>query len=125
MASREEYRAFTVKTASAAIAKGHHDPANLRELLIWTTSKTTCAMVEEYFRGHLDDKQLLEALFSIAEEGEDNGDAPWAAANTISEFPAAMLAPHKARLVTLSNHPWSYLSTPAAHALAKVQASAI
>ena len=124
MPSNDDYRASTVKAASAAIARGHHDPVNLRDLLIWTTSKTTCSMVEEYFQKHLDDQTLLGALFAIAEEGEDCGDAPWAAANTISEFPSAMLAPYKARLVALSNHEWSYLSTPAAQALAKVQASA-
>jgi len=91
MSSSEDYRATTVKAASAAIVRGHHDPANLRELLVWTTSKTTRAMVEEYFRKHFDDRVLLEMLCAIAEEGEDCGDAPWAAANTISEFPVALL----------------------------------
>lgn len=124
VSSSEEYRASTVKAASAAIGKGHRDLANLRELLIWTTSTTTADMVEEYFRAHHNDSVLLEALFSIAEEGEDCGDAPWAAANTLSEFPVDMLAPFRARLVALSEHPWSYLSKPAAEALAKVEASA-
>lgn len=121
MTSNEDYAAFSVRAASAAIVKGHSDPKNLRELLIWTTSKTTSAIIADYFRKHLDDVSLLEALFSIAEEGEDCGDAPWAAANVLSDFPAAMLIPYKARLVILSNHQWSYLSTPAAQALAKIE----
>lgn len=81
-------------------------------------------MIQEYFQKNLNDKDLLEALFIIAEEGEDCGDAPWAAANTISDFSGAMLAPYKARLVALSEHPWLYLSEPAKQALAKVEANA-
>jgi hypothetical protein len=107
--------------ASAALAKGHSDTANLRELLIWTTSKTTCATVEAYFQKHHHDKELLKELFSIALEGEDTGDAPWAAANTIADFPTPMLAPHKAELVELSKQQWEYLNKPALKALAKIE----
>src|SRR5262249_41643944 len=100
----------------------HDDSENLRELLIWTTSKTTVAMVEEYFRQHHGDENLLRALFAIAGEGEDAGDAPWAAANTIADFPASMLKKHKAELLELSQHEWLYLKQPALDALAKVDA---
>src|SRR6185295_5095773 len=94
MSNYSKYEEGEIAAASAALAQGHTDPKNLRELLIWTTSKTTCAAVEAYFQKHHHDKELLKALFAIALEGEDAGDAPWAAANTIADFPASMLVPH-------------------------------
>ena len=117
----ESYSEQSVRAASAAIAKGHTDPEALRELLIWTTSKTTYEMVISYFRRHLNDPELLVALFAIAAEGEDAGDAPWAAANTIAEFPPEMLKKHRNELVELSKHQWTYLSKPAQDALAKIE----
>src|SRR4051812_36053903 len=113
MAGDSTYQERELKAASTAIAKGHRDSENLRELLIWATSKTTCAMIESYFRQHHHDKELLQALVAIALEGEDTGDAPWAAANTIAEFPAPMLAEHKGALLELSKHDWDYLKKPA------------
>ena len=124
MSDSDNYQQQSVAAAAAAIEKGHGDPKALREMLIWTTSKATCAMVEAYFQNYHHDKNLLVSLLSIAEEGEDAGDAPWAAANTISEFPANMLAEHEARLVELSQQQWVYLSQPAQQALAKVRANA-
>ena len=106
--------------ARVAISKGHHDLDNLRELLIWTTSMPTCAMVEEYFSQHHDDEKLLAVLIEIALEGEDMGDSPWAAANTAADFPAQMPLKHKAALVDLSKHEWMYLKLPAQKALAKI-----
>ena len=103
-----------------AIKKGHSDPASLRELLIATASRDTVGMANEYFRLHLDDEKLLAALVEIALEGEDMGDAPWAAANTIVEFPAPMLKVHEASLRKLSQEQWIYLSGPANKALAKI-----
>ena len=118
------YREQEIQAATAALAKGHSDPKNLRELLVWSTSKTTAEMIESYFRTHHRDSKLLSALFAIAAEGEDAGDAPWAAANTIAEFPADMLEPHRAELTELSQHQWTYLSKPAKDALAKIQNAA-
>jgi len=115
-----DYQERERKAASAAIAKGHGNPADLRELLIWTTSTTTRADVEAYFRRHHHDKRLLAALVSIALEGEDAGDTPWAAANILSDFPASMLVEHKAALVELSQHDWDYLNRPARAALRKI-----
>ena len=120
MSIHSSYEEKAQLAASAAIAKGHADPSNLRELLIWTTSKTTVAMVDIYFCQHHDDKNLLTALFEIALEGEDAGDAPWAAANTIADFPAPMLVEHRAALVQLSQFEWNYLRVPALKALAKL-----
>ena len=124
MTAGSEYEERERKAAFEATAKGHADPANLRELLIWTTSKTTRAAIEAYFRKHHHDKALLAALVSIALEGEDAGDAPWAAANTLAEFPASMLMEHKAALVDLSKRDWDYLNNPARAALRKIDASA-
>ena len=76
---------------SQAIAKGHGNSKTLRDLLIWTTSTTTAKMVSDYFRRHFNDHKLLRDLMDIALEGDDAGDAPWAAANVIAEFPASML----------------------------------
>jgi hypothetical protein len=115
------YEQFSLQAAAAAIAKGHGDPVSLRELLVWTSSKITRASVEAYFRMHHDDEELLRALFAIAAEGEDAGDGPSAAANQIAQFPAAMLAPHRAELVKLSKQQWDYLSKPAREALAKIE----
>jgi hypothetical protein len=115
------YEQFSLQAAAAAIAKGHGDPVSLRELLVWTNSKTTRASVEAYFRLHHDDEDLLRALFAIAAEGEDAGDGPAAAANQIAQFPASMLAPYRAELVKLSKQQWDYLSKPAREALAKIE----
>ena len=124
MTTGSEYEERERKAASEALAKGHSDPANLRELLIWTTSKTTRPTVEAYFRKHHHDKKLLAALVSIALEGEDAGDAPWAAANTLAEFPVSMLMEHKLALIELSKHEWDYLNKPARAALRKIDANA-
>ena len=112
-----------LQSAVAAMSKSYLDPENLRELLIFTTSKTTSQMVEQHFARHRDDADLLSALVAIALEGEDAGDAPWAAANVLAEFPASLLAMHEASLYELSQHPWSYLHSPAQHALAKIRAN--
>jgi len=121
--SDSEFSERQLRLASAAIAQGHSDPENLRELLICTTSTITHDMVEQYFRQHHQDKELLRALVSIALEGEDAGDAPWAAANTIADFPASMIAEHRAALLELSRHEWTYLQVPAQEALAKIDSS--
>ena len=115
-----DYANGAISAARLAISKGHKDPANLRELLIWTTSKPTRTIVDEYFSQHHDDGALLVALIDIALEGEDMGDAPWAAANTIADFPVHMLKEHVAALVTLSEYDWMYLKQPALKALSKL-----
>src|SRR5262245_43153969 len=96
-ANADRYYYETRKAAAAAMAKGHSDREALRELLIWTTSRTTAEMVYDYFRRHLDDRRLLSDLIAIALEGEDNGDAPWAAANVIAEFHGELVARDRAR----------------------------
>ncbi len=120
MPSSFAYQKQEMQFAANAIAKGHRDPDNLREILICTTSKTTYPLVSAYFRQHHHDKELLEALFLVAMEGEDAGDAPWAAANTIADFPGLMLREHKAELLELSRHEWMYLKVPAQEALTKI-----
>lgn len=115
-----DYANAALSAARLAISKGHNDLANLRELLIWTTSTSTSAIVDEYFSQHYEDGALLVALIDIALEGDDMGDAPWAAANTIADFPAHMLREHVAALVTLSEYDWMYLKEPALKALSKL-----
>lgn len=110
----------SLEAAAVAISKGHSGRQNLRELLIWTTDTHTEPMVSNYFARHLDDQLLLEALLAIAREGEDMGDAPWAAANLIAEFPAGLLARHEAELRIIADEPWDYLNQPAKLALAKL-----
>ena len=73
-----------------------------------------------YFRSRLNDPELLAALIDIAMEGEDMGDAPWAAANVIEGFPSAMLKQHKTQLRQIAAKPWTYLSDPARRALRKL-----
>jgi hypothetical protein len=120
MGDQKEYESRSREAAAEAIKRGHGDIANLRELLIWTTSKTTAKTVEAYFARHHSDRELLRNLFAIALEGEDAGDAPWAAANVLAEFPASMLRDHKNELLTLSKFEWNYLKTPALKALSKL-----
>ena len=124
MPASSSYRDQEIEFAAEAIRKGHRDAENLRALLICTTSETTNQMVKQYFSTHYNDKELLQSLVAIALEGEDSGDAPWAAANVLAEFPAALLAEHTASLKELSEHPWSYLHVPARQALAKLVAGA-
>lgn len=100
---------------------GHAEPENLRELLIWSTSSITAPAVEAYFREQHTDAALLDALVEIAREGEDMGDAAWAAANIIADYPAEMLLRQRAALQELSAHPWDYLRLPAERALAKIR----
>ena len=114
------YEQKAVDAATAAIQRGHSNASNLRELLIWTTSKPTAPLVNEYFASHLQDRDLLSHLVEIAMEGEDAGDAPWAAANVIVEFPPDLLKEHRAALEELASHPWAYLHVPANAALAKL-----
>lgn len=120
----DSYETYALDAAKTAISRGHADTDNLRELLIWTTCKPTCALIENYFAQHQSDEKLLAALVGIALEGEDMGDAPWAAANTVAEFPAEMLRKHMDALITLSRHEWMYLHVPAQKALAKLQSPA-
>ncbi len=105
-----------------AIAKGHSDPADLREILVWTTCRVTAQAAEIYLARHRTDPELLNSLVAIALEGEDAGDAPWAAANTIAKYPGAMLVHHKASLESIAREQWMYLHVPAREALAKVEA---
>jgi hypothetical protein len=114
------YEQQAIAAATIAVQRGHADPSNLRELLVWTTSKPTAPLIEKYFSSHLRDKELLRQLVTIALEGEDAGDAPWAAANVIAQFPPDLLANHRAALEELAAHPWSYLQVPAKAALAKL-----
>jgi hypothetical protein len=116
----DEYREKSRSAAKSALARGHKDIKNLREILIWTTSRTTVDLVESYFAKHLGDRELVESLVSIALEGEDAGDAPWAAANTLMVFPDAILLPHRAAMIELSHHNWDYLSGPAKEILARL-----
>jgi hypothetical protein len=120
MQSSEQYREQAIAAAREAIRKGHRDPGSLRELLIWTTSTATIQMVEDYFAKHDSDADLLSDLIEIALEGEDSGDAPWAAANVLAEFPVELLASHRAALLELSQYQWSYLHEPARRALARL-----
>jgi len=121
MTSFTPYQEREMQAAAAAMARGYQDAAALRELLVWTTSKTTAAGVEEYLKPHLAEASLVDALVAIALEGEDAGDAPWAASNLLSAASADALRPHEAALTELSTHPWSYLSVPAQKALAKLR----
>lgn|GEM_PF-3379566 len=108
------------KVIQEALGKQHDDAKALRELLIATTSTDTAPMAMDYFKSHLDDTGLLASLFDIAAEGEDMGDAPWAAANVIEQFPPDLLLNHRAQLEELAGHPWMYLHGPARRALAKL-----
>ena len=121
MTSSDDYDRQVLEQAKIAISKGHHDPNNLRNLLIWTTARPTAPMIREYFHRHLEDRQLLRELIAIALEGEDHGDAPWAAANVITEFPGKLLREIEPELHRLSNEEWDYLNAPAKMALSKIR----
>ena len=56
---------------------------------------------------------LLGKLVEIALEGEAAGDAPWAAANVIAEYPSALLRAHENSLRKIAAESWVYLSRPA------------
>lgn len=94
----------------------------LRDRLIETTNMTKAPAAMAYFRQHLNDESLLAQLIEIALEGEDMGDAPWAAANVIAEFPVELLTSHEGELRKIAAEPWDYLNRPARAALAKIAA---
>lgn len=121
--TQADYEIRTRVRAARLLDKGHDDPSDLRELLILTTNTITEPAVAAYFRSHHGDNVLLKHLIEIALEGEDMGDAPWAAANTIADFPASMLTSYRSELETLSQFEWSYLNVPAQAALAKLKPS--
>lgn len=117
------YEDFLLTEAEKAIKTGHRDQANLRDLLILTTNTVTVDLVMAYFRSHHRDQQLLSDLVDIALEGEEMGDAPWAAANVLSEFPVTLLSEHRPALESLAREQWSYLNRPAKSALARIDTS--
>jgi len=92
----------------------------LRDWLIMTTSTETFDSAMEHFRGQLQNPKLLSEPIDIALEGEDMGDAPWAAANVIAEFPAALLRLHEQQLQEIAAEQWDYLNRPAKAALEKI-----
>ena len=92
----------------------------LRDWLIMTTSTVTYDEAIAHLRRRLDDPVLLSELLDIALEGEDAGDAPWAAANVIEEFSPSLLQRHRPQLTALAGESWTYLSDPAKRALAKL-----
>src|SRR4051812_23361300 len=102
MTNYTPYQEGKLHAVAAVIARGYQDATALRELLIWTTSQTTCASVEEYLKPHLGEATLVNSLVVIALEGDDSGDAPWAAANLLAEAPAGALRPHEGALAELS-----------------------
>jgi hypothetical protein len=121
MGIEKSYEEKSIEKAKLLIQKGYESPSVLRELLICTTSKYTCPMVMDYFNTHIQNSELLDLLFSIALEGDDSGDAPWAAANVISEFSGELLAPYKNKLLELASYEWDYLRIPAEEALNKIE----
>lgn len=120
MNASDEYRQRSLTAARAAVMLGHNDIRDLREILIWTTSSVTAELVEAYFAEHLDDRELVASLVSIALEGDDAGDAPWAAANTLTAFSSAMLLPYREAIVELSQYDWDYLNRPAKRILSRL-----
>jgi hypothetical protein len=94
----------------------------LRDKLIETTDSTKADAAMGFFRERLNDPVTLARLVEIALEGEDMGDAPWAAANVIAEYPALLLRAHKGELRRIAAEPWDYLDKPAKAALAKLAA---
>jgi hypothetical protein len=95
---------------------------SLRDQLIATTDMTKASETMAFFQLHLNDRELLAKLVEIALEGEDAGDAPWAAANVIAEYPSALLRAHENSLRKIAAESWVYLSRPATAALAKLSA---
>lgn len=120
MNASDEYRHRSLSAVNAALMRGHKDVKNLREILIWTTSSTTARLVQAYFARHLGDQELVASLVSIALEGEDAGDAPWAAANTLTAFPPSILLAHREAIVELSRYDWDYLNRPAKEILSRL-----
>ena len=95
---------------------------DLRDKLIETTDRRKAAAAMAFFNERLNDDATLAALVEIALEGEDMGDAPWAAANVIAEYPAALLKRHESELRIIAAEQWDYLNRPARAALAKIEA---
>jgi hypothetical protein len=96
--------------------------ADIRDKLIETTDQRKAQAAMAFFKERLNDSATLAALVDIALEGEDMGDAPWAAANVIAEYPAALLRRHEAELRLIAAEQWDYLNRPAKAALAKIEA---
>ena len=117
----DNYTEWRCQVCNAAAAKGFEDPASLRELLICTTDKSTRSIAETYFAQHQDNPELLQLLTNIALEAEGGGDAAWAALNTITTFPAALLKIHQTSLEQLAREEWGYLHVPARQAVAKIR----
>ncbi|WP_426029422.1 hypothetical protein [Caulobacter sp. DWP3-1-3b2] len=93
---------------------------DLRSRLMETTEKTKPSGAMAFFAQHFDDHVMLSELIEKALEGEDMGDAPWAAANVIAKFPADLLRLHESALRQIAAEPWDYLSRPAKIALEKI-----
>jgi len=74
---------------------------------------------EDFFRGHLDDEQLLSALIALACQDESD-DARMEAAFWISQFSSAALKHHQDELKQLSQDGWESVATHARIALSKV-----
>lgn len=91
----------------------------LSDWLVMTTSTATEPEAMAYLRSQMDAETLNE-LVQIALEGEDMGDAPWAAANVIAEYPAELLKKHVNQLREIAAEPWDYLNRPAKIALEKI-----
>jgi hypothetical protein len=120
MTSDSSYVRERLRMVAEAASKGHRDPCSLRELLIYTTDTNTGPIALAYFAQHREYPDLLRSLVNIALKGEHAGDAPWAAANIIADYPAKMLLPHKGNLEQLAREQWTYLHEPAKRALAKI-----
>lgn len=120
MDNEKTYEQWSIENAEKLIKIGHKDVAILRELLICTTNKISDSIVAPYFNHFLDDEELLMNLFEIALEGDDSGDAPWAAANVISNFPATLLSNYRPQLLEIAAYDWDYLRLPAEKSLAKI-----
>jgi len=74
---------------------------------------------EDFFRDHLDDKQLLSALITLASQDESD-DARMEAAFWASQFSSAVLQPHQDELKQLAQDRWESVATHARAALSKV-----
>lgn len=117
--SLEKVRAFHNKavTAPETIMQTKYSRNEVYPYLIQSLHSSKIA--EDFFRGRLDDEQLLAALITLACQDESD-DARMEAAFWASQFSSTALARHQIALKQLSQDGWESVAVHAQAALSKI-----
>ena len=109
-----KYEQWLESEAARLVAMERTDTDTIRALLVLSCHSSPLA--RQFFADRLDSEALLGVLLALAVD-DYSGDAQMTAADWVSQFPPAMLAPHAATLAVVAANEWDSVAFHARQAL--------